>query len=75
MISVNVVVGEDRQQVGDLYTKLVAEFDSKLLSELMIKHRYNQSKVSKVLGISRTALRTKLLKTTGDRFIGKLGDK
>ncbi len=51
----------------------LAEVEAEVLAQVMEANRYNQSKVAKLLGISRTTLRTKLKAAYGNRFIGTRG--
>lgn len=48
----------------------LAEVEAEVIAQTMEANRYNQSKVARILGISRGALRTKLKAAYGDRYIG-----
>lgn len=51
-------------------TDSLTNAEAAILAGCMEENRYNQSKVSKILGISRTALRQKLLSSFGNKYVG-----
>lgn len=48
----------------------LSKAEANILAECMKENRYNQSTVSRTLGISRTALRQKLITHFGNEYVG-----
>lgn len=55
---------------GKVFKDVIQEVEKYVLSNVMDSVRYNQTKASKILGISRTSLRTKLKQYFGNKYVG-----
>jgi Fis family transcriptional regulator len=55
---------------NDVYKVIKDSLDRIIFESTMKVCRYNQSRASKILGVSRGTLRTKLLEYFGDTYVG-----
>jgi len=53
----------------DLYKTILDEIEPPILEALMEKARFNQSRVARILGLSRITLRKKLIKYFGNKYL------
>lgn len=53
----------------DTYKKFLDEFDRQLLEQTMLLCKFNQSKVARVLGLSRGTVRNKLKDLFDDKYL------
>ena len=59
-----------KDSVQNLLTLTLETIEPIVLQEVLQYARYNQSKAAKYLGLSRTTLRTRLVRYFGDAYVG-----
>ena len=62
------------QNITDLYDMVIEQVEIPLLQATIEHCKYNQSKATEILGISRGTLRTKLKKHFDDKYCGSRED-
>jgi Fis family transcriptional regulator, factor for inversion stimulation protein len=56
--------------IDNLYKLVMAEVEPALLETVMKTNRFNQSKLARILGLSRGTTRSKLRRYFGDKYAG-----
>lgn len=61
----------EHDKIGNLYEIVIEEVELALFQTVIERCRFNQVKASKILGLSRVTLRTKLIKYFEDKYCGR----
>jgi DNA-binding protein Fis len=59
-------------KLTNLYEMILEQIEPSLLKVAMEQCRYNQTKAARMLGLSRTTFRAKLIKYFGDQYCGNI---
>ena len=61
----------EHDKIGNIYDIVIEEVELALFQTVIERCRFNQVKASKILGLSRVTLRTKLIKYFEDKYCGR----